>query len=142
VRWVGETTGHLLVEHPEKVAYRDPWHLIAYATENASRFTESELFTLGALVLFMAIREIPPTGRGPGILDAADRGIDSFGPVHPAFDAGVISLKDRLFSVRFDDQPTLRAFDDQPTLRAVAFQLVRRDLETHGWCEPARPSEH
>jgi hypothetical protein len=128
VHWIGDATGHLLVEHPERHEYRDPWGLIAYAAQNASRFREAELLTLGALTLFMAIREVPPTTRGVQVLVAADRGIDSLGPVHPAFYAGVSSLKERLLSQRLDDQPAFRA---------AAFQFVRPALEAHGWSDPA-----
>lgn len=132
VHWTGDATGHLLVEHPEKDEYRDPWRLIAYVAQNASRFSEAELLTLGALTLFMAIREVSPTTRGFQVLVAADRGIDSFGPVHPAFFAGVSSLKERLLSLRLDDQPAFRA---------VAFQFVRPALEMHGWSDAAGLSE-
>ena len=126
MHWTGDATGHLLVERPEKDEYRDAWRLIAYVAQNAARFTEAELLTLGALTLFMAIREVSPATRGLQVLVAADRGIDSFGPVHPAFDAGVASLKERLLSLRLDDQPALRA---------AAFQFVRPALEAHGWSD-------
>ena len=128
MRWAGDAMGHLLLEQPERIALRDPWRLIGYVQNNASRFSDVELFTLGVLALFMAIRAVGPTKRGPLVIHAADRGLGSWGPVHPVFHAGVDSLRDRLVSVRSEDQPTVQA---------AAFQIVRAELELHGWCEPA-----
>jgi hypothetical protein len=105
IKWKGDCKGIMLVDEPTNKEIRNISELTNYITGNYSLFSDNLLEALGAISLFMSIREFG-TGSAGHVIQGAERALDSFYLVLPdqerskCIDVGVEAIKEYLYPFR------------------------------------------
>jgi hypothetical protein len=118
LQWKNGIDGFLWIEKPNGVALEKAHQAVNYIRDEYRLFTDAELETLGAVVLFMSIREY---GSGPPgrVLELGEKALDSFYFVlsdearQQRIAAGMEALRAYLFPIRAGtyDELVNRAFE-------------------------------
>lgn len=125
-QWDDGVDGSLLVETPERIVIRTTSELSNHVHYNYKLLGPQQLEILGALWLFIAIREYG-AGPPPGVLLRAEKALDSFGPgvVSPEHDkrlwAGMDGLREHLFPF------SSRAYQE---IVEAAFEYISKKLDS------------
>jgi len=104
IEWLGGPSGSLHVDGlPENIS--NLVGLMKYCRVHCGSLSNDQLRFLGALTLFLSIRDHAKEARHP-VLNTADRALDSLDPVLPErskdlfFQEGIVGLQESLFKHR------------------------------------------